>query len=98
MQLALKLGKTVQELYEQMGAYEFSLWAAEYARNPWGEERADLRMGILASAVVNVSGKTVKRGGEVKPSDYMPFQKKTDDEDEFINVDPATFLKSVGHG
>ena len=97
MRLALKMGKTIQELYQTMSAYEFSLWAAEYAQNPWGEEREDYRVGILASTIVNVSGKIVKRGNETKPHDFMPFQKKPEDE-EFINVDPATFLKSMGHG
>lgn len=97
MQLALKMGRTIQDLYESMSAYEFSLWAAEYARNPWGEERQDYRAGIVASTVANMSGKTLKRGNESKPRDFMPFQTKTEDE-EFINVDPATFLKSVGHG
>lgn len=97
MRLALKLGKTLQELYESMSAYEFSLWAAEYARNPWGEERDDYRAGVIASAVVNISGKMIKRGSETKPKDFMPFQKQPEDE-EFVNVDPAVFLKSMGHG
>ena len=98
MRLALKMGKTVQELYEQMSAYEFSLWAALYAVDPWGEERADYRAGLTISQLVNISGKYIPRGKEVKPSDFMPFQKKPEQDQEFVDMDPATFLKSLGHG
>lgn len=37
-----------------MGADEFVEWQIEYARNPWGPERADLRMGILDAMVANI--------------------------------------------
>lgn len=98
MRLALKMGRTVQELYKEMSAYEFSLWAALYAVDPWGEEREDYRTGLTISQLVNISGKYVPRGKESKPRDFMPFQHPAEKDQEFIDLDPAAFLKSVGHG
>lgn len=47
----------------------------EYARRkPFGEERADLRSGIIAATIANANrGKGSKR---FKPSDFMPQFKK----------------------
>ena len=48
---------------------------ALYEIDPWGEERADLRMGIIASTV------SASKGGKSKPSDFMPYyEKKTADD------------------
>ncbi len=38
---------------------------------PWGEQRADLRMGILASTAVNMM--KGKKGKRVKATDFMPY-------------------------
>lgn len=46
----------------------------EYAkRKPFGEERADLRMGILASALINIQ--LAKGQRHTRPIDFMPFSK-----------------------
>lgn len=50
-----------------MSHAEMVEWAAEFRRDPWDEERADLRSGIIAAVVAGSAG--VKRP---KPSDYMP--------------------------
>jgi len=44
-------------------------WEVIYAIDPWGEWRADLRMGILAAAVVSPH---LKKGTKMKPADFMP--------------------------
>lgn len=48
---------------------EFLKWAAWYAMEPFGEQRDDLRIGVLAATVCNLlsSGK----GKLAKPSDFM---------------------------
>jgi len=44
---------------------------------PWGEIRADLRAGIIASTVVNCQ-RTSDSGSPVQPSDFMPdFMKES---------------------
>ena len=44
-------------------------WMAYYEVEPFGQERADLRSGIVASTVANVFG---GKGQRSKPSDFMP--------------------------
>lgn len=53
-----------------MTSAQFAEWLA-YARvEPFGEERADLRMGIVASTIANVNrGKGQK---PYKPQNFMP--------------------------
>lgn len=53
-----------------MSARELDEWAAYYSLEPWGEERADLRMGILAAVMANAwRGKNQQA---YKPADFMP--------------------------
>lgn len=50
---------------------EFLEWQAYYRIEPFGEERADLRAGVVAATVANTSG-TVKRGQRpYKASDFV---------------------------
>lgn len=44
-------------------------WMAYYEVEPWGEDRADLRAGIIAATTANVWR---GRGPAAKPSDFMP--------------------------
>ncbi len=71
--LALALGKTVGELSEELSDAELQEWMAFYRLEPFGEERADLRAGIVAATVANAN--RGKRGRVLKPTDFMPFQK-----------------------
>jgi hypothetical protein len=50
-----------------MDAEEFGWWAALYQRDPWGEERADLRNAALMALVASALGKK-----QYKPADFMP--------------------------
>lgn len=58
-----------------MSAAEFAEWMAYYRLDPFGEDRADLRTGILASVLANLFGG--RRAGRFKPLDFMPkFDRK----------------------
>ena len=58
-----------------MDAREFAEWMAYYELDPFGEERADLRAGIIASTFANANlGKGRK---PYAPSDFMPQFRKT---------------------
>lgn len=52
-----------------MSAAEFAEWGAYYSLEPFGEDRADLRMGILACATLSPH---VRKGKKLKPSDFIP--------------------------
>ena len=57
-----------------LDSHQFAEWIAYDGLEPFGEERADLRNGIVASVVANANrgkGQAAKR-----PTDFMPFYKK----------------------
>jgi hypothetical protein len=64
----LALGKTVDELDRHLGAHEFAEWMAYYQVEPFGEDRADLRMAQIAALIFNAWF-----SGEKTIGDFMPF-------------------------
>jgi len=70
--LALALGKTVAEI-EQIGSRELTEWIAYYGIDPFGNDREDLRMGIVASTMANT---VARRGRALVPKDFIPEFKK----------------------
>lgn len=75
--LALRMGRTVDELYQTMSSAEFSMWAALYEENQWADERAELqadfRAGTICATVANFAGKSLRRGSDnLSPGDFMP--------------------------
>jgi len=60
----------MRRVMREMDAEEFGLWGALYRIDPWGEERADLRTGILCTLVASALGG--KKGKRYKPDDFMP--------------------------
>jgi hypothetical protein len=58
-------------LLSQISSRQFADWLAYYSLEPFGEERADLRAGIVASVVNNRwRGKGEKA---LSPIDFMPY-------------------------
>lgn len=47
-------------------------WQAYYAIEPWGEERADLRNGMLCALTLNIH-RDRRKGEDAKATDFMPF-------------------------
>lgn len=43
---------------------------------PIGEERADLRAGMVCATIANMSGKILNQGNTAKPIDYMPYSQE----------------------
>lgn len=61
---------TVAEAQLRVSSREFTDWQAFAELEPFGEERADLRAGIIASTLANVNRGRGTRA--FKPSDFMP--------------------------
>lgn len=61
---------TVGELLSRISSRELSEWRAYCALEPFGEERADLRAGIVASTMANVFRKSGTK--PYKAQDFMP--------------------------
>lgn len=66
---------THAQMMNMMSAGELTYWQAYSSIEPFGEERADLRMGILASLIANVNRK--KGSKAYKPEQFMPKFYKT---------------------
>jgi len=61
---------TVSELLHRISSRELTEWQAYYGVEPFGEDRADLRAGIVASTVANVFRKSGT--SPYKAQDFMP--------------------------
>ena len=59
---------------------QFAEWMAYSRLEPWGEERDDLRMGIVASTVANVN--RAKDRKPYKPQDFMPSFEPVSEEEQ----------------
>ena len=66
---------TVGELLGRISSRELTEWRAYSGLEPFGEDRADLRAGIVASTVANVFRKSVTK--PYKAQEFMPRFEKT---------------------
>lgn len=72
------MGMTAAQLTAEMDLDEFLAHWADYQIGPWGEDRADLRSGILAALLFNVHrGPRQKAKGA---ADFMPYRAAPADE------------------
>ena len=56
-----------------MSVGEFKTWAAYHELDPWSEERADWRIGMLAATITGIAMKALGvKGKQPRPEDYMP--------------------------
>ena len=60
----------MRELLERCDSREIAEWMAYDSVEPFGEDRADLRAGIIASQIVNVHLSKGQRA--TVPADFMP--------------------------
>ena len=64
------MGVTVDYLLKNISSRELTEWAEYYKLEPFGEERADLRAGIIGATIANVN--RGKGGKTFTPQDFMP--------------------------
>lgn len=67
----------------RMPSYEVTEWMAYHTLDPFGEERADLRIGVLCCLIANLFR---RRGGRRwKPDDFMPkFGKERTSQEDML--------------
>lgn len=73
---------TVRELLARMNSRELAEWMAYYRLEPFGELRADVRAGMVASTIANVHRQPGK--APFGPLDFLAFpepQPKAEPED-----------------
>jgi hypothetical protein len=71
---------TLEQLDSSMSYVEFNSWMRFYAEEPFGDVRADLRAGIIASTVAKVMGGNRR----ARPYDFMPIVRKQQEADDAI--------------
>lgn len=87
---------TLAELGRRMSVAEFRLWRAEYAREPWGEMRADLRAGTVAATVANYAGKMRdKAAPAARATEFMPFLERPPEPAAEQSQSPAEWVKGL---
>jgi hypothetical protein len=59
-------------MLEEMTSEQFEGWMTYAGMEPWGEERADLRAGIVASVVANANRDSKRRPRPYEAKDFMP--------------------------
>lgn len=59
----------VDALLAELSGAQLAEWRAADRLDPWGEERADLRAGIIAAEIANAAG----RNEPAVPADFMPY-------------------------
>lgn len=60
---------SVAEAQQRISSAEFAEWIAYAQQEPFDEERADLRAGIIASTAANIA---TQGRHHFKPQDFMP--------------------------
>lgn len=66
-----------------MTSRQLTEWMAFAALEPFGDERADLRMGILASVIANVNRDPKRRAQPYEPKDFLPrFEEEEPEENQ----------------
>lgn len=88
---ALLGGKSVKQWQAEMDSAEFSNWLAwTRIRGVFGEERADLRNGILCAHLLNIAVAKTGKDGKAKPADYMPFLEREEPKPQTVEQIKST--------
>lgn len=77
-----------------MTEWEWALWQAAYRESPWGEERADLGVGIIASTLANCH--RAKDAKTFRPVDFMPYAQPDTDAQQPSAITAVDALASLG--
>ena len=86
-----------EHLLQSLTARQFAEWQQFYMMDPFGDQRADLRAGIIASALSNRW--RGKHEQPLKPVDFMPYHKEPEQTPEEIQRTLRSILGQVtAHG
>lgn len=94
----------MRELLSRIGSDELTEWMAFYQLEPFGDMRADLRSGVIASTIANAN--RAKHAQAFTPEDFMPFadrntteltQQNTDSRPNQTIVNVARFKAMFAH-
>ena len=88
--LALRLGRTVNELLQTISSAELTEWMAFDSISPIGDWRQDLAAAQIASVIAETHRDRKSRPKPFAPRDFMPFVEKQDE-----SVEVSREIRSV---
>lgn len=89
--LARELGMSVRRAQREIDSREFAEWIAYDGIEPFGEDRGDLRAGIIAATIANAN--RGKNSSPFHPKDFMPdFERKHKQQ---TDEEMQAFMRSV---
>lgn len=83
-------------MLRELTARQYLEWLAFYGIDPWGEQRADLRAGIVAATMSNRWRGKHEEAAE--PVDFMPFRQEPEQTPQDIKRTLKSILARVKHG
>jgi len=76
-ELALALGQPEPSaMLAAMRPSTFGLWCAKFRLDPWGEQRADLRLALLTSTLAEIHRNSERRSAPFRAIDFMPYAER----------------------
>lgn len=88
------MGKTVRQLLSEMDSMELTEWMAYDQVEPFGEWRADLRAGIVASTIANALRGRGSR--PLAPEDFIPRFAAREQQELSVDETIAAFAAAFG--
>lgn len=82
MQLALDLGKTLEQLNNEMTAKEFTLWSQLHQMQPRGVERDNYHTATICTLLANINA---PKGKRYQISDFMHKDPETENNNKVQN-------------
>lgn len=70
----------------EMSSAQLAEWMAYEKLEPWGESRADLRAGIIASTFANIFRNKEKQRKPYNITDFMPSFEPEDEQDQVAKL------------
>lgn len=92
--LCLELGFSHPDhLLRSLTAKQFQEWQAFYTLDPFGDQRGDLRSGIVSAVIANAFRS--KNTNPIEPSQFMPYLERHDQSPEEMQRTLQTILGQV---
>lgn len=90
------MGKTVDQLLNEISSRELTEWLAYNEIEPIGEGRADLRAGIIASTMAEIHRDPKKRQKPFEAAEFMPdFDRAGAADDEQTPEQQLTIVEMI---
>ena len=89
----MALGMTVRELDSRMEHSELVEWMAYFSMEPFGEQQADLRAGVICSVIAKTMG-----GSDIAPTKFFPIYEERNNAPKKDPYHALNMMKRLANG